>query len=446
MNPELRRNLWLEITTHRLLAMPAVLGLAFLMLAAIDKPNAVEHVSWLGLGGFGMLTLLWGSRLAANSIIDEIVEKTWDWQRLSTLSPWTMTWGKLFGSTVFTWYGGLICLAAFLVTASATTINAPFQLGLTLVLLAIMLHAAIIAAVLHTSRTGAPANRRSIGILLVFLLLYIVPVLLAKAWGSKETINWYGSEYTGLTFLLASAAGFAAWSVIGAYRAMCQSLAVRTTPWVWGLFLLFVTVYSAGFAVSHAAHGLAPPQALALAGVVWGLLFTYLMLFTEPTGPLVLRRVARKIRMEQWRRAWQEVPCWPVTWLFAALCAIVLAVYGADVTNAAHPGMREWAMTPLPLVLLAARDAGIFLLFAAAPQPRRVAGTTIVYMLLLDWILPGLLTTLGLTQLAAMVLPVGPGNAWVQCASALAQAMVAGWLAYRRMQANFSSWRRADGA
>ena len=119
MNPELRRNLWLEITTHRLLAMPVVLGLAFLALAAIDKPNAAEHVGWLGLGGFVVLTMFWGARLAGNSIIDEITDKTWDWQRLSTLAPWTMTWGKLFGATVFAWYGGLTCLGVFLATPMA---------------------------------------------------------------------------------------------------------------------------------------------------------------------------------------------------------------------------------------------------------------------------------------------------------------------------------------
>jgi hypothetical protein len=442
INPELRRNLWLEITTHRLLAMPAVLGLAFLVLAAIDKPNAVEHVSWLGMGGFGLLAMLWGSRLAANSIIDEMLDKTWDWQRLSTLGPWTMTWGKLFGSTAFAWYGGLICLAVFLVTASATTIRSPLQLGICVVLLAIMLHAATLAAALHTSRTGVPANRRSIGILLVFLLLYIVPVVLAQAWGKKEAITWYGSEFAGLDFLLASSAVFCAWAVAGAYRAMCQSLAVRTTPWVWASFLLFVTAYSAGFAIADVEHRLAPTQALALAGLIWGLLFTYLMLFTEPTGPLVLRRVAQKVRQQQWTRAWQEIPCWPVTWLFAVLFALALAVHGA---NSPNPGWRQLAMAPIPTVLLAARDAAIFLFFAAASQPRRVAGTTIVYMLLLYWILPGLLNALGLKQMAELVFPFGEGDSWAQVASALIQAGIAGWLAYRRVQVNFSSWRRADG-
>lgn len=447
-NPELRRNLWLEITTHRLLAMPVVLGLAFLALAAIDKPNAVEHVSWLGLGGFGVLTMLWGSRLAANSIFDEMQEKTWDWQRLSTLGPWTMTWGKLFGSTAFAWYGGLICLAVFMVTAPATKVASPITLGLSLVLLAILFHAGAIAAALHTSRTGAAVHRRSIGIVPTLLLLYLVPFTLAKAFGSAGLVNWYGSSFDGLAFLLMSSLVCAAWAVVGAYRSMCQSLAVRTTPWVWILFLAFLTVYGAGFAIgaTDPPSGLSPAQALAFAGLLAALPFTYVMLFTEPTGPVVLRRIAQKIRLGQWHRAWQELPCWPVTWLFALLCALALAsVIGNDVSGA-QPAWRELALAPVAFVLLAARDASILLFFAAATQPRRVVGTTLVYMLLLDWIIPGLLLAFGFDALSALIFPLGQGNAWAKCAVALAQACLAGWLAWRRVQANFSTWRRADGA
>jgi len=317
--------------------------------------------------------------------------------------------------------------------------------GLSLVLLAITLHASVIAAALHMSRATASAHRRSMAIMPLLLLLYIVPFVVARASGSKAAVNWYGIDFDGIQFLLASSAAFAVWAVVGAYRAMCQSLAVRTTPWVWVTFLMFVTGYCAGFSLADGQQDGRIPvvAALSFAGLFTGLLFTYVMLFTEQTGPVVLRRVAQKIRLQQWTRAWQEVPCWPVTWLFAALCAAILAVSGANSPNAAW---KELAMTPIPSVLLAARDAAIFLFFAAASQPKRIAGTTIVYMLLLDWILPGLLHALGLNQVAGLLFPFGPGNSWAQCASALVQATLAGWLAYRRVQVNFSSYRRADGA
>ena len=213
MNPELRRNLWLEITAHRLLAMPAVLGLAFLVLAALDKPGAVENVSLLALTGFGLLAGLWGSRLAANSIIDEMIDKTWDWQRLSTLTPWTMTWGKLVGSTAFAWYGSLICLAVFLVTATATNINSPLRFGVSIVLLAVMLQAAGIAAALHGSRSGAPARQRSVGILLVLLLLSgpaFGYVWMKTSWREAGPFLWITTVFVALTSIRIAALAYGA--------------------------------------------------------------------------------------------------------------------------------------------------------------------------------------------------------------------------------------------
>lgn len=444
MNPELRRNLWLEITTHRLLAMPVVLGLTFLALAAIDKPNAAAHLNWLALVGFGLLTALWGSRLAGNAILDEITDKTWDWQRLSILSPWTMMWGKLFGATAFSWYGGLICLGVFLATASSSAIRSPYLFGMSVILLAIMFHAGTIAAALHISRAKTTVNRRAIGILPLVLLLYVVPFVVAKAWDSRAAVNWYGVDFDNLGFLLASSAAFAVWAVVGAWRSMCQSLAVRTAPWAWLMFLLFVTAYSAGHFVSAStlATGLTALVALSMAGLISGLLLTYVMLFTEPTGPIVLRRLMRKASQRQWTRAWQELPCWLVALIYAALCALILTVNGIDSANSAW---RELAILPIPAVLRAVRDAAIFLFFAAAVSPRRVVGTTIVYMVLLDWILPTLLRSLGFTQLAAWLSPYERASFWAPIVSALVQAVIAGCFAYRRMQVNFLSCHRVGG-
>jgi hypothetical protein len=59
---------------------------------------------------FVVIVVLWGTRAAAQSIVGEIRDKTWDLQRLSAIGPWEMVWGKLFGSTLLMWFGGAICL------------------------------------------------------------------------------------------------------------------------------------------------------------------------------------------------------------------------------------------------------------------------------------------------------------------------------------------------
>jgi hypothetical protein len=376
MNPELRRNLWLEITTHRLIAMPIVLGLAFITVGALDR-HGVRHpfVSWTALAGFGVLTLLWGTRLAANSIFDEMTEMTWDWQRLSTLGPWSMTWGKLFGATAFAWYGGLMCLAVYLAAAvPASAGRSPLKLALTAILTAVLLHAGSITVALHTSRrisAGSVLNRRSVSILLVLVLINVVPFILARNFHSGAVLHWFGRPFEVGDFLLGSMAMFAAWAVVGAYRAMCQSLAVRTTPWVWVLFLLFLTFYCAGFIANAQRDWIAPRHAVLISGFGWSLMLTYFLVFTEPTGPTVARRVLQKIKGEQWRRAFEELPCWPLTWIFAALFAVGLAAISFDIP-VSLAWLRQMAMAPIPIVLLALRDAALLLFFLRGleAQPR----------------------------------------------------------------------------
>jgi len=112
MNPELRRNLWLELSTHRLVAMPAVLFLVFVLFASRNVGDWAEIVFTTAVGLFIVIVPLWGTYKAAESVTDEVRDRTWDWQRLSALDPWRMTWGKLAGATAFTWYGAAICMVA----------------------------------------------------------------------------------------------------------------------------------------------------------------------------------------------------------------------------------------------------------------------------------------------------------------------------------------------
>ena len=112
MNPEFQRNVWLELTPRRMILMVALLALAFLAAALSGGKD-------YGTGGtaewiFYAIVVVWGTRNAATAVVGEIRDRTWDMQRLSSLSAATMTWGKLFGSTIYNWFGGAICLAVLL--------------------------------------------------------------------------------------------------------------------------------------------------------------------------------------------------------------------------------------------------------------------------------------------------------------------------------------------
>jgi hypothetical protein len=117
VNPEFRRNLWLELSPQRLIGMPMVLGALFLLAFTLSGKRFGEDVAKMALFLFGVLAIVWGTKLAGESVVTEIRDRTWDGQRMSVIGPWAMTWGKLFGSTVFPWYGSLLCLFVYAVAA-----------------------------------------------------------------------------------------------------------------------------------------------------------------------------------------------------------------------------------------------------------------------------------------------------------------------------------------
>ena len=119
INPEFRRNLWLELTPYRLVGMPMILGALLFLAYLLDGRQYSAGVARTALILFSLLAFLWGTRLASEALITEIREHTWDSQRMSVIGPWSMTWGKLLGSTIYPWYGALICLLVYLTSKPA---------------------------------------------------------------------------------------------------------------------------------------------------------------------------------------------------------------------------------------------------------------------------------------------------------------------------------------
>ena len=153
VNPELRRNLWLELSLHRLLAAPMVIALCALLIAAASNQDAFEKLAGTALYGFAAIVLLWGTQLAGASVVEESRDRTWDAQRMSAIGPWTMTWGKLLGAPAFAWYGGLILLLIFLTTGSDLKVPV-IQTAAVMICSAILMHATALNASVLAARKG----------------------------------------------------------------------------------------------------------------------------------------------------------------------------------------------------------------------------------------------------------------------------------------------------
>jgi hypothetical protein len=429
MNPEFRRNLWLELTLHRLVAMPAVLVLVLALVYAATDDGSTSVATAAALIAAGLLGI-WGARCAADSVMDEVRERTWDAQRMSAIGPWAMAWGKLLGAASFAWYGGLLALGALLVAAPRGWAQSPGRMAALIATAGLLVQAAACLGGLAAARKGYARKSAVAGWGLLVLLLLLGPMAGIFAEPGHE-VAWWRGRYDLVDFLLGSSIVLAAWAVFGVYRTLSTELQVRTTPWAFAAFTLFLGIYLAGFWVHAGASVAAGQNAFLVAGLLVAIALTYVQLFTEDTGVIVVRRVQVRLARREWRRALEELPCWPVglalSALFAALCIPLLEV-PADAPELLH----ALARAPLALFLLLVRDAAIFLGFAFSRQPRRVEAAALFYLVLLYGILPGLLAVAGFDTLAHFVLPpvlAFPGKAaFIAAVHAL---LACGFMAWR---------------
>ena len=80
-NPELAKNIWLELSPQRLVTMPAILLLFVFLIFSLNagEENPWTTVHYFSFYGFIFIGILWGMKSSSDAILDEYNEKTWDW-------------------------------------------------------------------------------------------------------------------------------------------------------------------------------------------------------------------------------------------------------------------------------------------------------------------------------------------------------------------------------
>src|SRR5665213_2778149 len=247
MNPEFRRNLWLELTPRRIIFMVGILALVFFAAsvtsAQYGPANAARTL-------YMLIVVLWGTRNAALSVVGEIRDRTWDGQRLSSIGASQMTWGKLFGATIYNWFGGAICLAVMLIYGFAH--NDPVSVLIDLVYLValglIAQSASLLASLIAVRRRQSHSR---LDVFLYQLAGLIAAVIVSYIWaavdpaaslitGRKATefIVWWGATFDSRPFLLMSLsclrAGYSS-AAIARCAANCRCVTAR---WYGSVFLL----------------------------------------------------------------------------------------------------------------------------------------------------------------------------------------------------------------
>lgn len=410
-NPEFRRQLWLQISATRLILAPVVIAIVVAVLASTEPTTSAIHgTAWVALS---LAVLFWGTGAVGTSIRDEITGRTWNQQRMSRLTPWQLTSGKLFGATSYVWYVALLCALVGLFSGRAPTssFGSHNPLAEYVVLLALGLFAhsvALMAPLAFQSGSGEP--RVSVPTIAVFALVFVVfqaaPIGATRSAGESVNTAWFGMSIAPQLLAMWTAVSLAAWGILGAWRAMRQALQVRQLPWALPTFVAFVGVWAAGSVgasgasiVTQAVIG----ATFALAAAAW------VLMLWEPQSLFAWQRIRMHWVTGERSRAVSGVSAATSVVLCAVIGALLAAVMntmsgGADVADvrpagflmktamqstlhfASHAGLFLW----LALVLL--RDFAFTLMADTfTTSPRRRSAVIVLYLLFMYVAVPAAL-------------------------------------------------------
>lgn len=440
MNPEFQRNVWIELTPRRLILMVVLLTLAFFA-AAIAGGTEYTLANTAQLL-FYAIVVVWGSRNAALAVVGEIRDRTWDLQLLSSITPGAMMWGKLFGSTIYNWFGGLICLAVML-TQKASHDGVPAALIdlVYYVAIGVISQAAAFLASLVAVRRRQSHSRLDIFVYQTIGLLAGVAVytiwsiadpagsfLLRKVAG--DTVTWWGRVLDRRGFLLLSLAVFTAWTLLGCYREMRLELKVQNGTLVWLAWLVFIGLYVAGFDAwltndQTVAGWDAVALRLALAGATFTAL-TYLMVFLEPKDRVHFRWLGSQISSGRIGAFWSGLQAWMMSYFAAVLCTVALLVW----LHNNRPDIVEQPMLIAAAAGFLTRDVLIFVFMRSLPGRRRGDFAALGILFALYVLAPAIINGLGIKNLLMLFYPFPTSPVWMGPVVAWAEGVAMAVLAF----------------
>ncbi len=446
MNPEFQRNLWLEASPRRVAWAAVTLILIYVAAGLMARGSADGQLAALSGAGavvFVVCGMIWGSRATGGSVLGEIADRTWDFQRLSALTPWSMTWGKLLGASSLAWLCALTGMAVML--ALSFSINQPdlyWSLGF-MMALALLFQAVSLAAALIGVRKARAEGRiaRPGGVLGGLVLgLFLIGAVAGSSGFQKGAglagisaflyargdVLWWGQTFGASSFRTLAILAFAGWALAGAWRLMRLELQMKNLPVVWPAFLIFLAVFLGGFA--YAGGGLA---AALLVGALAVALAAYAGAFAEPADRVRLRQFAASAAKGDLARALPLAPAAIAPFLLALV--LVVAAFATGGTGSAF-GQGPDPAQAAALMAFVLRDLAVITLFRFGPRPQRGDFGAVVALALLYAVggIVGSVISPGTGQALFVPLSISP---WASLASGLAQAAIAWALAWRRIKA-----------
>jgi len=441
-NPEFQRQLWLNWR-------PAQLGWSLLLTAlllatpmVLVQPNDRLHALLVAaLIGMWIAAAGLGSVLAGRGLNEEAHQHTWDWQRLSALTPWQMAWGKLLGAPLAAWLYMLWCALAVLATSAGQPGGLAW--GVHAVLQAVLWGLALQAWSMHSVLMGwgpkeQPARRiRFVLVPLLFVMVLPGPILgrLTEQLGREEgrPVLWWSVPLHGRGAIYLFGAIALGLGLLALWRLLCTRLDVRTLPWAWPLGLCVAGLAFGGMHLdAMQLQGPGPASffawttGLALAGTA------YVCLHGMDEGLRSWRQVQWCVLQGRWRGALEALPLWPVSWLLAVLACALWLLWPAGGQPMVPGAAQLAALATAQLLRDAALATGFSLLAGRIKSPLAAFAVT---WLLVNIVLPLLAFGQAGADAAVLAQPLAAGltkpvtsGMWLSLAVQVGLALA--WLAH----------------
>lgn len=425
---EIRKSYYLSTSVHRLVLTPLVL-FAFFIIGY--KFNGMHSVAYVSIILYSLITIYYGGLCAASSFSQELGLKTWDNIRLSSLSAWDVTLGKLFGSTLFAWYGGLLALTGLLTAMALHGFTVTYLVDVFLLLIAGLLVQAMAMVIDLQSLQTAKGGRSIVTSVLVLLIAFLLAnnmivslvsldltAILKKNTTAKplSDVVWYQHNWSALMFALASSVSFLLWFITAAHRRIKEVLHCKQyAPWVWACFLLYLIVYLNGFPNTLSNQPM--PQVKYQMAFAVSALSTYAVLAYETNEVIRYRLLWKFYQNRQWRHFAENIPLWWVSFSFTIISTLLILSVNTDKT---HSVSLSVALISGTLFIL--RDVGVILYFGLSAKIKHTRLLSVIYLLILYFLLPIFLTSIGLENAAQAFYPEFNAKSYIHILPALLQA------------------------
>lgn len=409
-NPEFIRNTWTELTPKKLIAMPLLLITVYLLVYTLNEPYPVSVLPLVCILFYVVLTYFWGTRLASETVVKEINSNTWSFQVMTSMSPVSMAIGKLFGSTIYIWYGNFICFALYILTFSIhkeklsdISLYKLWSEILVFILLGLSAHIMPLLASLHSIRWRHFFERFDVTFFQFLGIAMGIPLYFLLANKYTNPILWYGHEYAYREIVIIFSSFFIVWGFISIVNQIKTEFGQEPYPVSWFLFSISIMAVLFGFN-DYSSSNLLIRYEGSLMAFFAVLCLTYLTVCGESNMALRPHMVLKYYQTKQYKRLFMIMPRSLVTIpLIIAMAVIIDLEFGSqDSASATSVYYIVWAM-----IMFMLRDFCFIYLWSLFAQGNEKETTVVPVLIALSTytIIPAILYNLDLKVFCPFFMP-----------------------------------------